>query len=184
MIFKKRKGQLSLEFVLLLLGIIVAGTVVTLGLAEKSPITAGNKSSEIKKRTMELFITDVKFESPGEGLVNNSNETSNNSKLPDLTVTDIKYKLTSGKKGKVYVTIKNNGKGKAEDFKLKLSYYHSGTHSKIKYGLNLNPGESKEVEFDNIWLINGKELTAYVDYDNKIQESNEDNNIKKVKIYR
>ncbi|GEM_PF-4437531 len=178
MIFKKRKGQLSLEFILLLLGIIVAGTVVTLGLAEKSPITAGNKSSEIKKRTMGLFIKEVKFESPGGGLVNNSNETSNNSKLPDLTVTDIEYELTSSWKGKVYVTIKNIGKGKAENFALRL-YYPDG--DKTKSGLNLNPGESTKVEFDDVPLINGEELAAYVDYNNNIQELDEYNNIKKVK---
>ncbi len=78
MTFIRKKGQLSLEFVLLLLGIIVAGTVITLGLTEKSPIFLGNKSSDVKKRTMELFVGKADFSSGSETAVTNDNDNNDN----------------------------------------------------------------------------------------------------------
>ena len=84
MTFIRKKGQLSLEFVLLLLGIIVAGTVITLGLTEKSPIFLGNKSSDVKKRTMELFVGEADFSSGAETAVTNDNDNDNDNDKADV----------------------------------------------------------------------------------------------------
>jgi uncharacterized protein (UPF0333 family) len=58
MILTKRKGQLSMEFVLLILGLMVAGIVVTMILAEQIPKFLGNEALEIKKESMGVFITE------------------------------------------------------------------------------------------------------------------------------
>ncbi|ACV25062.1 PKD domain-containing protein [Methanocaldococcus fervens] len=61
MLLVKRKGQLSLEFVLLILGLILVGSVITLQLVEESPKSIGNKSSEIKKETLSIFIKEAEL---------------------------------------------------------------------------------------------------------------------------
>ena len=80
MIFKKRKGQLSLEFILLILGVTIVGIVTTVGLVEKSPIFIGNKSLEVKKETMGLFINESKFNLAVENttILNPENNTESN----------------------------------------------------------------------------------------------------------
>lgn len=83
MIFKKRKGQLTLEFILLILGMTVVGIVITMGLVEKSPIFIGDKPLEVKKETMGLFINESKFNLTVENTtisnLGNNNTESNNS---------------------------------------------------------------------------------------------------------
>ncbi|XRP97425.1 class III signal peptide-containing protein [Methanocaldococcus sp. 16A] len=70
----KRRGQLSLEFILLILGVLIAGTFVTLQLAEKSPKFLGNESSNIKKEILGLFVEEAQFKS--NILINESENTN------------------------------------------------------------------------------------------------------------
>ncbi|ACX73366.1 Protein of unknown function DUF361 [Methanocaldococcus vulcanius M7] len=74
----KKRGQLSLEFVLLLFGVIVAGTFVAVNLADQNPAYLGDSASKIKKESLGLFIgKGVNFSSTTT--VNSSGYNENNS---------------------------------------------------------------------------------------------------------
>ncbi|MEO2117384.1 MAG: CARDB domain-containing protein, partial [Methanocaldococcus sp.] len=73
----KRKGQLSLEFVLLILGALIAGAIITVQLAD-NPNFLGNESSNIKKEYMGVFVTEAKFSSNTGTTVENNTENSTN----------------------------------------------------------------------------------------------------------
>ncbi|ADC69643.1 APHP domain protein [Methanocaldococcus sp. FS406-22] len=114
MIITKRKGQLSLEFILLILGLMVAGTVVSMGLVEQSPKFLGNEASNIKKESMGAFVTEAKFDSANSDTIindsnpqpktNETNETEEQStpqdkqELPDLTPISLIVAYTNGTK--------------------------------------------------------------------------------------
>jgi len=97
MILVRKKGQLSLEFILLILGVILAGAFVTLQLVEKSPKFLGNESSEIKKGSMGLFVSEANFSPNIRNTIispilenNTINETENVNKPP---VAKFTYKI-------------------------------------------------------------------------------------------
>ncbi|XRO75740.1 class III signal peptide-containing protein [Methanocaldococcus sp. 28A] len=86
-IFKKR-GQLSLEFILLILGVLIAGASVTLQLAEKSPKFTGNESSDIKKDVMGLFVEKAQFNKNENTVPEALNESENTDEQQQQNITN------------------------------------------------------------------------------------------------
>ncbi len=128
-------------------------------------------------------------------LANDSNISNNNKNIsvnvkpqtvsqPDLIVESISTpsEITVNKSTIVTVTIKNIGKTNANGFSLKLSDSNNNTIG-LETNITLNMNDSKTLSFN--WTPSSEgaiTLTAIVDCDNILIESNESNNIKNVTI--
>lgn len=95
MIFSKRKGQLSLEFILLILGVMVAGTFVAMNIMDQNPKFLGDETPEIKKESMGLFVSEAKFDSgpstietEDSGNTGTTNETESGNNNTETTTTE------------------------------------------------------------------------------------------------
>ncbi|AIJ06364.1 hypothetical protein JH146_1522 [Methanocaldococcus bathoardescens] len=183
MILTKRKGQLSLEFILLILGVMVAGTFVTLKLVEKSPKFLGNESSEIKKEVLGVFVTEAKFEpetgiTTSENISEQDNSTENSDsqtneseeKLPDLVPISLNV-VDSNDTNKTIAycyrkQIQNNGneKGLKNQFRHQNGKCKNNTKVKIyaviKNEGNAPAGQFVVVVYDNDELIYSKTIDS------------------------
>lgn len=102
-----------------------------------------------------------------------------NKPLPDLVISNMKHYITKTDAIHVKITVKNIGNGTSGDFYVCLSpsrKLDNLTEYEISYVKGLGPGEAIDVE---ILMQKGKYdwMYAIVDYNNKIEESNELNNV-------
>ena len=89
------------------------------------------------------------------------------------TVTDSSGGVLPG----VTVTIKNDGAAKAGDFAVRLTVDGDDGQAKEKQVGALEAGQEREVRFDDVRLKQGeRKLTAIVDAEAAISESDENNN--------
>jgi len=95
---------------------------------------------------------------------------------PDLEIkpSDIKYEgeLSAGKDAKINVTVRNNGKTKVDDAKVKLSV----AAAVMEKNLSIPAGSQATAEFAWKAEYGMQNITASVDPDNSVTESNELNN--------
>ncbi|WP_457613462.1 class III signal peptide-containing protein [Methanocaldococcus sp.] len=96
----KKRGQLSLEFVLLLFGVIVAGTFVAVNLADQNPAYLGDSASKIKKESLGLFI--------GKGVNFSSTTTVNSSGYDKNSSSNITTNITINETENITTEINNS----------------------------------------------------------------------------
>jgi len=110
-------------------------------------------------------------------------------KLPDLTIPEIRIapqEIHIGDQVTFRVAVKNEGKGKAEKFTVKLEIAAEMTTSPTELEsdvMNLNAGESSYVYFTHTFLHKGSyEILATADPRNAVSESEENNNTKQLTV--
>jgi subtilase family serine protease len=110
-------------------------------------------------------------------------------KLPDLTIPEIRIapqEIHIGDQVTFRVAVKNEGKGKAEKFTVKLEIAAEMTTSPTELEsdvMNLNAGESSYVYFTHTFSHKGSyEILATADPRNAVSESEENNNTKQLTV--
>jgi len=154
----------------------------------------GNKVYSINGRYQEppgdrLFVIKAEDEYGNEAYDECRVEvTSQTPYLSDLTITSVKIynsKVYRGEKLTIEFTEKNEGEGNSGNFITSICLGHDKYRCNYVIGTtdehSLKAGESHTVKFD---LLIPREVppgryyvTAFVDYSNEVEESNEDNNI-------
>ncbi len=98
---------------------------------------------------------------------------------PDLTLVDVSmpYHSGTGSTQKVWGKVKNVGKRRSPPVQLNIKCSPNPVKTRIKTIRSLNPGDTEPFEFGfEYWTTGTKEGVIWVDMDNRVDETNEENN--------